>query len=502
MRKRLLGDVVRGYWMLVIAAMSLGNALAEAGTSIFFIRHGETMGNVTGDYSEKNQATFSPRGEQQVALVPEVLSPYAYDYIAVSPTWRTKQTILPYLKAFGGKGVIWPELEEGGCGLGGLATPASIIPQGEPVVIEPELSRFFEVRDEDAVFRFAPTDNAESLAIYLQGMRKLKEQFAGTGKSVLLVSHSCTGSRYFELLLGLEPRGRFSPQNTALSRFMEQSNGVYRMVLYNNQPFHQAYRWKAVAKPVGVGEPREMVLTLCGEYFGAASETGYRLEWSLANASNKVSQRGMEHFSVMTNTESELYAIVIQTGEMTPGENAVLQSSLYEGDVLVQAWEQAVRIPDTLNLSGTWKIQAGDDLARAEVAYDDQAWSVTKVPGAWETDALPDYDGTAWYRYSFTIPEECGGLWGDEPLAVLLGAVDDADVSYLDGQRIGASGHFPPEKISAYDTVRIYSIPFPMRPGTKHVLAVCVSDWFGNGGIWKGPVVIGPEKSLRSMPLE
>ncbi len=484
--------------LLAWVVFSACAAVADAGSKIYYIRHGETMGNVTGDYSEENQCTFSPKGLEQVAAVPEVLAPYSFDVIAVSPTWRTRQTVLPYLKAFERKGVIWPEIEEGGCDLrGGVA--AENIPQGQRIEITPEEETWFELRDADSEYRFAPTSNPESLAIFERGIRMLKEQFGGTGKSVLLVSHSCTGSRYFELLLGLEARGRFAPQNATVSLFEEQPDGAYRMARYNGHPFVQRYRWEMSAQDYRDLQTGPLELVLRGEYFGPVPQEGYHLTWELTNHDHTSKQGGDEVFPMMENTESALHTLLIRPDELQPGENMVMKTTLYDGDALVQEWEQILHIPDTLNLAGEWKIKQGENSARSEPDYDDQVWYPTQVPGPWEHDALPNYDGTAWYRYRFTVPAECAELWGDQALALYMGAIDDADVTWFDGKEIGASGRFPPEKITAYDSPRIYPIPSSLTAGSEHVLAVCVSDWMGAGGIWKGPVLIGPEKSLRSL---
>ena len=486
------------YGVWAWCALSVCAAWADGGSRIYYIRHAETMGNVTGDYSEENQCRFSPKGLSQVASVPEVLAPYHFDYIAVSPTWRTRQTILPYLKAAERKGVIWPEIEEGGCDLRG-GEAAAEIPQGDRIEITPEEEVWFELRDAETTHRFAPTSNPESLALFQRGVQMLKDRFGGTGESVLIVSHSCTGSRYFELLLGLEPRGRFGPQNASVSLFEEQPGGVYRMALYNGRPFRQQYRWVMKAQDLRDLRQGPLELVLRGEFFGPVPQEGYRLTWELTNKAGDLRMGGDETFPVMENTEADLHTLLIRSDELKPGEDVTLKTVLYDGESVVQEWEQTLRIPDTLNLAGTWKIKPGDNPKRSEPAYDDQVWFATQVPGAWEDDALPHYDGTAWYRLRFTVPEECAEQWGDAPLALYMGAIDDADETWFDGAKIGSSGRFPPENVSAYDRVRVYSIPAQSGEDGEHVIAVRVSDWMGAGGIWKGPVVIGPEASLRTL---
>ena len=139
---------------------------------------------------------------------------------------------------------------------------------------------------------------------------------------------------------------------------------------------------------------------------------------------------------------------------------------------------------------------AGDDPARAQVDFDDTSWKTAIVPLRWEDDALPDYDGMAWYRLRFSVPAEALDRWHGKPIAILLGAVDDADETYLNGRKIGASGAFPPDEKTAWDVLRLYEFDRGLIQG-ENVLAVRVSDTMGNGGIWRGPVAIGPAEELR-----
>jgi len=75
---------------------------AQAETlDLYYVRHAQTMANVTREYTEENQRTFSPLGEAQVDEVTEKLADLHFDVVIVSPAWRTQRTILPYLKERG-----------------------------------------------------------------------------------------------------------------------------------------------------------------------------------------------------------------------------------------------------------------------------------------------------------------------------------------------------------------------------------------------------------------
>jgi hypothetical protein len=83
-------------------------------------------------------------------------------------------------------------------------------------------------------------------------------------------------------------------------------------------------------------------------------------------------------------------------------------------------------------------------------------------------------------------------------LALVLGAVDDADETFLNGEKIGAAGQFPPAQGTAWDQPRCYVFA-PDLLQEENLLAVRVADWMGGGGIWRGPVAIGPADAMRRL---
>ena len=159
---------------------------------------------------------------------------------------------------------------------------------------------------------------------------------------------------------------------------------------------------------------------------------------------------------------------------------------------------ETIAFPSWLRIEDGWKIQRGDDPSWSGTDVDENGWLKARVGVRWEEDALPGFDGTAWYRRTLDISPEQLQRWGDKPLALAMGAIDDADETYWNGQVIGTSGAFPPEKETAYNHQRLYPIDRALLK-EKNVIAVRVSDWGGNGGIWRGPVAIGPEDELQQL---
>jgi broad specificity phosphatase PhoE len=392
-------------WFGVFLVMMSLSATAF-GLDVYILRHGETMGNVTGDYSEQNQRTFSPNGLKQVEDVPNRLQGLPIHHILVSPLWRTQHTILPYLKATGMQAEIFPAIEECDCGINGREPDVGLTLRKQAAEIIEEGTNYFFFSGDLATARYAPTHPAEGAAILREAVDQILSRFGGTTQSVLLVTHSCTGGRLMELLLGLPPQGMLAPANAVVSHVRQRPDGGFDLLAYNGEPLTTF---------------RKMLL------FGFKSED----------------------------------------------------------------------LPGFINLAGEWRITAGDDSGYAALSFDDNSWKSTRVPGGWEKDALPDYDGLAWYRLQFDVPSDVFAAWGTNTLALIMGAVDDADETYLNNHAIGAMGRFSPEKKTAWDQPRIYEFDASLLQETN-VLAVRVDDWGGGGGIWRGPVAIGPASVLRS----
>ncbi|MCC8177315.1 MAG: 9-O-acetylesterase [Bacteroidales bacterium] len=133
----------------------------------------------------------------------------------------------------------------------------------------------------------------------------------------------------------------------------------------------------------------------------------------------------------------------------------------------------------------TAKIQADFDKKYAEwesvaipKSFDNTAdceWGKMPVPGLWEQSVLPEFDGVVWLKTTFTIPD-------DVPLkdAILsLCAVDDEDVTYINGQEVGHT--------EGYDTHRLYTVPGSALHHGRNEILVMVVDTNGGGGIWGDP---------------
>lgn len=134
-----------------------------------------------------------------------------------------------------------------------------------------------------------------------------------------------------------------------------------------------------------------------------------------------------------------------------------------------------------MELTGTWKFRTGDDSRWAtgttQEVPDRTGWGNLLVPGNWEAHGYPDYDGFAWYRTAVHVPDS----WRGRDLWIVLGAVDDEDWTYWNGEPVG--------HLATWNQERRYRIPADLvRAGQENTLAVRVYDGLYGGGIWRGPV--------------
>lgn len=142
---------------------------------------------------------------------------------------------------------------------------------------------------------------------------------------------------------------------------------------------------------------------------------------------------------------------------------------------------------NVMNLNGYWKFTIGDREEYAFTEYDDSSWESIKVPSSWEDQGFLNYNGFAWYRYSFDGSE----LKDIKNLMLSLGYIDDVNETYFNGVKIGFKGSFPPNYYTAYDALSEYPIPDNLinRDG-KNTIAIKVYDLTQAGGIVVGNIRI------------
>lgn len=148
------------------------------------------------------------------------------------------------------------------------------------------------------------------------------------------------------------------------------------------------------------------------------------------------------------------------------------------------------------DLYGEWRFINRDIKEASRAAFNDSNWREILVPSRWENQGYRSYDGIGWYRKSFKlnfIPEAGKNYY------LLLGKIDDLDVAYLNGQRIGSTmdKRNAWRKYKTWAIMRVYKIPSGLlKKNGMNTIAVKVLDLGGLAGIYEGPIGIVDEENL------
>ncbi len=106
---------------------------------------------------------------------------------------------------------------------------------------------------------------------------------------------------------------------------------------------------------------------------------------------------------------------------------------------------------------------------------DESSWTTIEVPSTFEDSQIGEMDGVVWYRTTLELPAD----WAGKGMTVSLGAIDDEDITYLNGTKIG--------EMKVWDHARDYKIDGSLVKAGKNVLAVRVKDHRKVGGFSAKP---------------
>jgi hypothetical protein len=151
---------------------------------------------------------------------------------------------------------------------------------------------------------------------------------------------------------------------------------------------------------------------------------------------------------------------------------------------------------NSYTLLGNWKFHLFDDPKWSEENFNDAAWQNISVPATWESQGFGDYDGFAWYRKTFRLPDNFQG----KDMVAMIGKIDDLDEVFINGKYIGGTGSMTRKRAMDEEWTRFrnYSIPDGLlKPGKNNVIAVRVYDQNGAGGIFEGPLTILPKNEYK-----
>ncbi len=138
-----------------------------------------------------------------------------------------------------------------------------------------------------------------------------------------------------------------------------------------------------------------------------------------------------------------------------------------------------------VDLQGIWMFAPGGEGAAPK---NEEDWVKLMVPGPWEHQGYPKYDGFAWYRKTFTLPANSS----TEDLVLILGKIDDFDKTYINGKLIGSTNDHKPFGLStAFARDRVYAIPASLlNKSGINTIEILVEDMGNIGGLYEGVVGI------------
>jgi sialate O-acetylesterase len=134
-----------------------------------------------------------------------------------------------------------------------------------------------------------------------------------------------------------------------------------------------------------------------------------------------------------------------------------------------------------------------NDKGMAEKWYDPAIasadWRKVQVPKLWEQTEIGNADGIIWFRKEFELPSTMEG----KPVQLSLGPIDDNDITFVNGQRVGA--------INSWNEARNYSISPTILKKGKNTITIKVEDTGGGGGIYGEAGQLFAEGNGQRIPL-
>ncbi|HLM55094.1 MAG TPA: sialate O-acetylesterase, partial [Pyrinomonadaceae bacterium] len=131
----------------------------------------------------------------------------------------------------------------------------------------------------------------------------------------------------------------------------------------------------------------------------------------------------------------------------------------------------------------------GEPAGFADPARDSEGWKQMRLPGVWEQAGL-EVDGVVWFRREVEVP----AAWAGKDLLLRLGAIDDFDTTYFNGERVGSTGAETP---NSWVAPRRYRVPGRLVREGRNVVAVRVYDRMGGGGFAGGEMSLAPAEGPK-----
>ena len=160
----------------------------------------------------------------------------------------------------------------------------------------------------------------------------------------------------------------------------------------------------------------------------------------------------------------------------------------------LKEWLSSKPVIDVRTREEKWKDLDFQDSMCQNIDFNDSNWKQMTLPTNWERAELGNFDGVVWFRKKIEIPES----WINKELVLELGPIDDMDIAYVNGTKIGSY-----ETEGFWQIDRIYTVPADLVKSKELTIAVRVIDTQGGGGIWgaKEKMKIYPKDSNEIISL-
>lgn len=167
--------------------------------------------------------------------------------------------------------------------------------------------------------------------------------------------------------------------------------------------------------------------------------------------------------------------------------NHQMAGGILSGDIGISAGN----VKPDFSIMGLWSFKTGDNKTWKTNDVKDKLWKKIVVPGNWENQGYIDYDGFAWYRKHFSLPEDLA----NQKLVLVVGKTNNVEEVYINNVLVGSSGKMPENAASAKaeeeSGKKCYSFVVPdnlIKPNKENIIAIRVFNAQHRGGIVEGPV--------------
>ena len=151
---------------------------------------------------------------------------------------------------------------------------------------------------------------------------------------------------------------------------------------------------------------------------------------------------------------------------------------------------------DSIDLSGNWAFQPGDDSRWSHPDFDDSHWRVISTQESWQDQGVSRPRDWFWYRLHVRLPVQ------HAPLSLLFNYSAFPYELYVNGQLSGRYGQLPPHERVDGALIRVFEIP-PSAARGDIVIAIRFLCWWRweSRYIWGGIVgerglVLGTTRSI------